>query len=1232
MIRKALFLFTLLFVVGVSTEARVRVKLTKAMYNDPYCPTALCDVFAVNIYGHPSVPAGSYADLANYETLVVEVEEGTPRFLFNVDRGTADPNNGAIVSWIEIPANETLTKRYQTIEELEDGKKAYIINLKQMMADEGKVHLNCIKSAGFETNIGVIVTRMYLLKPIPAENTSYDATVLDPNEILLTPRYKISDTYLDVNELASATDGFAIVNDNKVLCVDDDVPHIETREKTRLIAGVTGFDDIATDADESVFKNTYKNELALSWRFILEEGDVLEGPQYNTNYRFHHYDAYSDKYSELGYACASPYKHLWMTMLREEPEEKHYYNGKENCLYGPNWLIESVGDGELKSVGELQSTPFYAVSAEGNMVYLNTSSENAQVGGVADVLNNGSAYRRLKVIHEFGEGQDAQYRIELLNAQDQGKYANGGTFLNIGTRSEVFVGPSLERGINPDDLVANQTKVTLQMGDRYLYVPNNVENAHDCSMGTQGQSSAKDGTVAVWCFRLEKVSDGYLFRALKPDGKDFSVYGVSPCYLNSTVDGNLTFVLGLNGRNGQDMENGAVWTFESGGIKNVGTGQYLNGNRTSKDVVVCSLRHVEGQFEQWDLKPQGGAELDWGSFWHLEYVENVGFAFRNNGWKENVDGKRQQCYLGADGKFSKTPVYFKCYDPSKFVYSDGKAVDSYVLRSVGVAQGNFNVDNHYDDDFNEYWTHENVYDAEGYLTHMNGDYDKGQGNYVEDAEGNILRTREGWRSKKAGATRWRFKKIDRVPEADTEDRLIADLVFALRHMRANEFNRYQCYNDEGQPTLTPAFEACWKKAHEYLYEQGQAYNGDVERLADSLEYYNARLHLVKPKPGDFIRMQGEKNETYFSGSSSSTVYPMVSSPSASTIFYYDGSKLVNYSTGLVFAKSENFDIGTQLMEEDDKIVQTTLFADSRATRFADQRKENPVRHTYSVYMGETDTDKVLIAKNGEENTDGDYMSSGLYAHAAFMAYPEPGSEYGGQYNSETEILLTKVVDLPINVPGSGYATFCCPQDAYLVTEGATAYMAEVNKDKTKVTFIDVPNGQIPANTPVLIELKTGGSLASGTVIARVRTTGSPYTALAKADKNCLLGKYYTRSYTKGDDRLSYENYKIEKQPIGSHVYSLTTTGVWKYYTGSTIPAFKACLNLKDVDEETQSVKTFAFAFGEEEEEVDEETGIKVAEALGVESSSDVMYNLSGQRVISPRKGVYVVDGKKVLVK
>lgn len=1222
MIRKALFLFTLLFVVGVSTEARVRVKLTKAMYNSQECELSLCDVFAVNIYGDSKVHPDHYADLADYEALVVEVEEGTPRFLFNVVRD-GDPLDGTITSSIEMPNDKDQTAAYQTIEDLEDGKKAYIIDLKQIKKDKGEVHLNCIKSAGFKTNIGVIVTRMYLLKPEPRENTDYDETSLKPNEILVTPRYKIGDTYLSKDELASATDGFAIVNDNKVLCVDDDVPHIETREKTRLIAGVTGFDRIATNADESVFKNTYKNELALSWRFILEEGDVLEGPQYNTNYRFHHYDAYSDKYSELGYACASPYKHLWMTMLREEPEEKHYYDGKENCLYGPNWLIETVGNGELKSVGELQSVPFYAVSANGgSMVYLNTSDDNVQVGGVADVLSNGSAYHRLKVIHQFGEGNDAQYRIELLNANDQSKYSNGGTFLNVGTRSEVFVGPSLSRGVNPDELVNNKTKVTLQMGNLYLY----GSGAQNVAMGDQEKASA--GTNAVWCFVLEKVSNGYMFRAIKPNGEDYSLWGNAKCYLNANRYGGVSILgLGPENQNGQDFANAAVWTFENGGIKNVGTGQYFNGTVISSDVVCCSLRHVEGYLEQWDLKPEGGAELDWGSLWHLEYVENEGFVFRNNSWKNG-----RSCYLNTDGSTSESPVYFQCYDPSKFVYSDGKAVDSYVLRSVGVAQGNFNVDNHYDDDFNEYWTHDNVYDAEGYLTHMNGAYDKGQGNYVEDAEGNILRTREGWRSEKAGATRWRFKKIDRVPEADTEDRLIADLVFALRHKRADEFNRYQCYNDAGQPILTPAFEECWKEAHEYLYEKGQAYNGDVESLAERLEYYNARLHLVKPKPGDFIQMQGEEHETYFSGSSSSTVYPMVSSPSASTIFYYDGSKLVNYSTGLVFANSEtDFNIGTQLMEEGDKIAETTLFADSRATRFADQRKINPVRHTYSVYMGRTDNDKVLIAKDGKVNTDDNYMHSGLYAHAAFMAYPEPGSESGGQYDSETEILLTKVVDLPISISPAGYATFCCPQDADLITEGARAYIGKVNDEMSKVTFINMPeNGtRIPANTPVLIELKGGK-----TVYARVRTTGDPYhLAASDAEQNSLVGKYYTVSYTKaeGDDsRMTYDGYLAEKEAINSHVYTLTGDGVWKFYTGTTLAGFKAKIKLRDIDEDTKQVKTFAFTF--EDIEADDETSVQIAKELGVKSSDGVMYNLAGQRVVSPRKGVYVQDGKKVMVK
>jgi hypothetical protein len=73
--------------------------------------------------------------------------------------------------------------------------------------------------------------------------------------------------------------------------------------------------------------------------------------------------------------------------------------------------------------------------------------------------------------------------------------------------------------------------------------------------------------------------------------------------------------------------------------------------------------------------------------------------------------------------------------------------------------------------------------------------------------------------------------------------------------------------------------------------------------------------------------------------------------------------------------------------------------------------------------------------------------------------------------------------------------------------------------------------------------------------------------------------------------------------------------------GNTIPAGKAYLQLPT---STSSARDISFSFD------DEPTGINMVQ--GIEQKDDSYYNLQGQRVSQPMKGLYIIKGKKVVVK
>ena len=92
---------------------------------------------------------------------------------------------------------------------------------------------------------------------------------------------------------------------------------------------------------------------------------------------------------------------------------------------------------------------------------------------------------------------------------------------------------------------------------------------------------------------------------------------------------------------------------------------------------------------------------------------------------------------------------------------------------------------------------------------------------------------------------------------------------------------------------------------------------------------------------------------------------------------------------------------------------------------------------------------------------------------------------------------------------------------------------------------------------------------------------------------------------------------------GDNTNFVLSNGTFKevYSSGNTIPAGKAYLQLPT---STSSARDISFSFD------DEPTGINKVQ--GIEQKDDSYYNLQGQRVNLPMKGLYIINGKKVVVK
>ncbi|MBR1712050.1 MAG: hypothetical protein IJ722_01425 [Alloprevotella sp.] len=187
----------------------------------------------------------------------------------------------------------------------------------------------------------------------------------------------------------------------------------------------------------------------------------------------------------------------------------------------------------------------------------------------------------------------------------------------------------------------------------------------------------------------------------------------------------------------------------------------------------------------------------------------------------------------------------------------------------------------------------------------------------------------------------------------------------------------------------------------------------------------------------------------------------------------------------------------------------------------------------------------------------------------------------------TLFTLSYVESLPVEVTSAGWATLNLPV-AVEVPEGVTAYVGKIEGEM--LNFSEV-GGVLPANTPVILEAAAGTydfaiTDAEGTVEAG-------YDALVGtiAAQTCEAEEYYTLQMRDGE--------------AGMYPYS-----------GTKLKGFKAFMST------ATAAGVRGFAFG------GVQTGLSGVETSG--ASRAAIYDLQGRRVQQGRKGVYVVNGKKVL--
>ena len=182
------------------------------------------------------------------------------------------------------------------------------------------------------------------------------------------------------------------------------------------------------------------------------------------------------------------------------------------------------------------------------------------------------------------------------------------------------------------------------------------------------------------------------------------------------------------------------------------------------------------------------------------------------------------------------------------------------------------------------------------------------------------------------------------------------------------------------------------------------------------------------------------------------------------------------------------------------------------------------------------------------------------------------------------ILLTEATGADVTIGSSGYATFCYSKHVE-IPDGVEAFAAQVQGNKVILNKVDV----VPSNNAVILKAAAGNYSLPFAVSA---------SAIANNDLLVSSGS------TTGDGTI----YVLANGDNG--------VGFYKLANGEKVPAGKGYLVIDSNAPEF-------LGFGGDATGINE---VKAVEAKGE------FFNLAGQRVAKPAKGLYIANGKKVIIK
>lgn len=245
---------------------------------------------------------------------------------------------------------------------------------------------------------------------------------------------------------------------------------------------------------------------------------------------------------------------------------------------------------------------------------------------------------------------------------------------------------------------------------------------------------------------------------------------------------------------------------------------------------------------------------------------------------------------------------------------------------------------------------------------------------------------------------------------------------------------------------------------------------------------------------------------------------------------------------------------------------------------------------------------IVKGTNTELTINGDYAYVGLCVLSNTIYFDKISITWSNGTPDTYTNYCTTITAVPVTMGTAGYATFACTEalDLSTLPDGLTAYRAVV--DGKTVTFKPISQA-VPANTGLLLKGANNGNYEITIANSGAEVEGG----------NAFLVNTAGTTFSADND---YYYFGLKKDTFTFGTFDPATVA---------IPANKAYLK----------IAKSAFPAGARELSLvfeEESTGM---DASLVNSEKRILnseiYDLQGRRVVKPVKGLYIVNGKKVMV-